>query len=362
MVIMTFHRIHRSAQNAVDRFPRGVMITQAVVMNNLSMITRHGMNIRGGDRAMSWLPYYHDMGLVGLVLAPMAGQLSVDYLSPRDFAMRPRLWTGLISRNKATLSFSPPFGYELCSKSLRPRDIEALDLSAWRVAGLGAEPIRPEPLVRFAELLSPAGFDPNAFVAGYGMAECTLAVSFSSIGKGLVTDRVDRDVLAEFQQAIPLNRRTETRPGAGKTFVNCGEPFPGFEFEIRDEHGHALPERCVGTLYVRGPSIMTGYFNDPETSAEVLSPDGWLNTGDLAYRIERDLVITGREKDMIIINARNIWPQDLEHLAECQLEVRTGDASAFAVEGPGGNDRAVLVIQCQNVTQDLPSDQRQHKI
>ena len=338
------------------RFPRGVMITPMVLMNNLSMITRHGLNVREGDRAVSWLPYYHDMGLVGMVLAPMAAQFSVDYLNPRDFAMRPRLWPGLISRNKATLSFSPPFGYELCSTRLRATDIEALDLSSWRVAGLGAEPIRPEPLVRFAAFLEPAGFDRRAFVAGYGMAECTLAVSFSSIGEGLVTDRVDREVLAEFQQAISLDARIKTMPGTGKTFVNCGEPLPGYEYNIRDEHGRPLPERCVGILHVRGPSVMTGYFNDPEASAEVLSPSGWLNTGDLAYQIDRSLVITGREKDMIIINGRNIWPQDIEHLAERQPEVRTGDASAFAVEGPGNSDQAVLVIQCHNVDKALEAD------
>ncbi|MGD8252618.1 MAG: fatty acyl-AMP ligase [Desulfobacterales bacterium] len=329
------------------RFPRGVMVTQAGVMDNLAMIVGHGMRVNPEDRAVSWLPYYHDMGLVGFVLAPMAAQRSVDYLSPRSFAMRPRLWLALMSRNRGTLSFSPPFGYELCARSLKPPDIAALDLTPWRVAGLGAEPIRPEPLARFADLLAPAGFDSRSFLAGYGMAECTLAVSFSSLGKGLVIDHVDRDLLAETHQACTCKGHTIREAAARKTLVDCGEPLPGYEVEIRNDDGLAVPERTVGALYVRGPSVMKGYFGDTDATAESLSPDGWLKTGDLAYRIGRRLIITGREKDMMIINGRNIWPQDLEVLAEGQPEVRTGDASAFAVEGCDGSDKAVLVIQCK---------------
>jgi fatty-acyl-CoA synthase len=131
------------------------------------------------------------------------------------------------------------------------------------------------------------------------------------------------------------------------SFVNCGVPLPEYEVEVRDQQGKILPERYCGTLFVRGPSVMSGYFRDPETTREVLSPDGWLNTGDLGYRIGNSLFITGREKDLIIINGRNIWPQDLEYLAEQQSEVRTGDASAFSVPGPDGEEKAVLVIQCR---------------
>ncbi len=331
------------------RFPRGVMVTQSQVMNNLHLIVRHGLGVVESDRAVSWLPYYHDMGLVGFVLAPLASQMSVDYLSPRSFAIRPKRWLALIARNRASLSFSPPFGYELCMQNLRAKDIDALDLRSWRVAGLGAEPIRPEPLQRFAELLRPTGFDARAFVAGYGMAECSLAVSFSPLGLGLRLDRVDRVQLAESDQALPADESTASRDNAAKVFVDCGQALPGYEFEIRGTHGEVVPERAIGTLFVRGPSVMRGYFDDPDATRSALAADGWLNTGDRAYRVGRRLVITGREKDMIIINGRNVWPQDLESLAETEPEVRTGDASAFAVSHEAGSEQAVLVIQCRHV-------------
>ncbi len=338
------------------RFPRGVMITQQTVMNNLSAMINYGIQLQKQDRVVSWLPFYHDMGLVGMVLAPLAAQTSVDFLSPRDFAMRPRLWLKLMSENRGTISFSPPFGYELCEQRLRPADIEALELSSWRVAGVGAEPITPEPLRRFAETLSPAGFDPNAFVAGYGMAECTLAVSFSPLGRGLIVDNIDRDHLADFQKAVPLNTAKGEVAGGVKTFVSCGEPLTGYDIQIRNEHGAVLPERQVGTLFVRGPSVMSGYFDDAEATREALSPDGWFNTGDLAYRDANSIIITGRAKDLIIINGRNVWPQDLESIAEQQPEVRTGDASAFSLPRVDGKDEAVLLIQCRNPEEAKVSD------
>jgi fatty-acyl-CoA synthase len=329
------------------RFPRGVVITQQAVMSNLRDIARHGAKIRRGDRIVSWLPYYHDMGLVGKVLVPVATQLSVDYLGTRDFAMRPRQWLQLMSKNRATISFSPPFGYELCCRRLRHEEVEKFELGAWRVAGVGAETIRPGPLDDFATLLAPAGFDRRAFVACYGMAECSLAVGFAPLGQGLERDCVDGDHLAESREAVPCGYVPGKRQGRPTTLVNCGMPLPGFEIEVRDGHDRLLPERHCGTIFVKGPSVMSGYFNDPELTAEVLSSDGWLNTGDLGYRIGESLVITGRAKDLIIINGRNIWPQDLEYLAEQQPEVRTGDASAFSVPGGDGEERAVLVIQCR---------------
>jgi fatty-acyl-CoA synthase len=335
------------------RFPRGVMVTQAQVMNNLQAIVQHGLRVQKRDRAVSWLPFYHDMGLVGFVLAPLAAQISVDYLDPRSFAMRPKRWLALISRNRATLSFSPPFGYELCMKNLKASDIAALDLRTWRVAGLGAEPIRPEPLKRFADLLRPTGFDERSFVAGYGMAECALAISFSPLGQGLQLDRVMREKLAASEQALPASEPVRPDDHFTKVFVDCGRPLPGYEFEIRNAQGDVLPERAIGTLFVRGPSVMKGYFADPVATRQVRADDGWLNTGDRAYRIGGRVVITGREKDMIIINGRNVWPQDLESLAEAEPEVRIGDASAFAVADGDGSDQAVLVIQCRNVAQVL---------
>ena len=338
------------------RFPRGVMITQKAVLSNLFAILKYGIQIRPGDRAVSWLPYFHDMGLVGLVLAPMAAQMTVDYLNTRDFAMRPRLWLTLMSQNRGTLSFSPTFGYELAARRVREKEVANFDLSAWRIAGVGAEPIRTESLERFADLLAPSGFDRRSFVPCYGMAECALAVSFSPLGQGLDVDQIDRDALAEEQKALPLHPNRGNGTASVNTFTNCGAPLPGFDVEIRDDQGQVLPERDCGTLFVRGPSVMSGYFGDLKATREVLSPDGWLNTGDLAYRVGNSIVITGREKDLIIINGRNVWPQDLEYLAEKQPEVRTGDASAFSVPGSNGEEQAVMMVQCRESDESKRAD------
>jgi fatty-acyl-CoA synthase len=324
------------------------MITQRTVMNNLANIIRNGVKVRKGDRSMSWLPYYHDMGLVGLVLSPMASQVTVDYLKTRDFGMRPRLWLTLISQNHATVSFGPPFGYELCVQRLREDTADQFDLSSWRIAGVGAETIRPEPLARFASMLAPSGFNPNAFTACYGMAECALAVSFSPLDQGVQLDLVDAEQMAESQEASPATLTAQGSPAQSKSLVKCGFALPGYDVEVRDDGGHALPERHVGTLFVRGPSVMSGYFGEEALTREVLSPEGWLNTGDLAYVVDGSIVITGRQKDLIIINGRNIWPQDMEYIAESQPEVRTGDASAFSVSAPDGDDKAVLVIECRD--------------
>lgn len=327
------------------RFPRGTMITQEAVLDNLAGILQFGVQIRRGDRFMSWLPYYHDMGLVGLILGPVISQLSVDYLGTREFAMRPRLWLNLMSRNRSTISFSPPFGYALCARRLRTSDVEKFDLRAWRVAGVGAEMIRAPWLQGFAEALQPAGFDRSAFLPCYGMAECSLAVSFAPLGQGLETDRLDADRLARERIAQPADPTAE---GKRLTeFVNCGRPLPGYVVEIRKSDGQLAAERECGVVHLRGKSVMTGYANNPEATAAALDDQGWLNTGDVGYRAGDALFITGRAKDLLIINGRNIWPQDLEYLAEQQPEVRAEDASAFSIPGEDGSEVAVLVVQCR---------------
>jgi fatty-acyl-CoA synthase len=335
------------------RFPRGVVIEQRSVMSNLAGIIRHGVKMGPGDRCFSWLPFYHDMGLVGLVLVPVAAQTSVDYLDTREFAMRPRQWLNLMTLTRATISFSPPFGYELCTRRLRPGEAGKYDLSNWRVAGVGAEMIRSETLVRFAEALAPAGFNDKAFLACYGMAECSLAISFAPLFQGHTTDCVDGDHHANCQEALPIH--TLENPGRPRCFVECGRPLPEYEVEIRNDDGAILPDRRSGTIFVRGPSVMSGYFNAPEETAAALSADGWLNTGDIGYSVDGKLIITGRKKDSIIINGRNIWPQDLEYLAEQQPEVNIGDALAFSVPGPEGEEMCVLVVQCRDSDLDRRS-------
>jgi fatty-acyl-CoA synthase len=177
------------------------------------------------------------------------------------------------------------------------------------------------------------------------MAECSLAVSFASLDRPLELDCVDGDCLARDRKAVPVASGQGGDVTRVKPFVTCGTPLPRYEIDVRDSEGRVLPDRHCGTLFVRGPSVMSGYFGDPEKTSEVLSPDGWLNTGDLAYRVSGDIVITGREKDLIIINGRNIWPQDLEYLAQAQPEVRSGDAAAFSVPGPDGAEKAVTMIE-----------------
>jgi fatty-acyl-CoA synthase len=339
------------------RFPRGVMISQETLLHNLRGIIQHGLKVRRGDRCLSWLPFYHDMGLVGQVLGSVASQLSIDYLGPREFAMRPRQWLALMSRNRGTISFGPPFGYELCERRLRQGEAEQFDLSAWRVAGVGAEMIHPDSLHRFAQALAPAGFDRKAFLACYGMAECSLAVSFAPLSEGLSVDHVDADHLAESGRALPAKALSDNNHATRRrSFVDCGSPLPDFEIEIRDKQGCVLDERHSGTIFLRGDSVMSGYFGDPDSTRAVLSPDGWLNTGDIGYRIGERLVVSGRSKDLIIINGRNIWPQDLEHLAEQQPEIRSGDALAFAAPGLDEIDIAVMVVQCRETDEQKRAD------
>jgi len=326
------------------RFPRGVVIKHRTALANLQGIISHGLKMNSEDRMMSWLPFYHDMGLVGFVLVPMAAQVSVDYLDTREFAMRPRQWLALMTQTRASISFAPSFGYDLCARRVRANDIETYDLSNWRVAGIGAEMIRPQTLEYFAEMMEPCGFDRRAFLACYGMAECTLGISFSPLRTGFTTHHIDSDRLSDNHEAVLMDE--DDTQGRGRHFVNCGVPLPNFEVEIRDDDT-VLEDWQSGVIYLRGPSVMSGYFNLPEESNHALCEDGWLNTGDIGYLVDGVLTITGRKKDLIIIHGRNIWPQDLEHVAETQPEVRAGDAVAFSAPDGEGEEMCVLMVQCR---------------
>ena len=302
-------------------------------MANAYAITHDGLKIGENDRCMSWLPLYHDMGLVGFTLVPLLTQMSVDYLATRDFARRPLMWPRLITMNGATLSYSPSFGYDLAARRIdHSSRVEGIDLSCWRAAGIGGDMIQPRVLERFAEIFGPYGFRRQAFVPSYGMAETVLAISFASADVGMQIDRIDRQRLANNNEAVPTK---SSDAKIARDFVLCGKILSRHEAEIRDENGRSLPDRRVGRIFVRGPSVMSGYFQEPEATAAVLGPDGWLDTGDLGYSIGGDLVITGRSKDLIIINGRNIWPQDLEWSVEDQLSLRRGDTAAFAYRGRG---------------------------
>lgn len=331
------------------RFPLGVAVTQRALMANVRGIARDGLGIGPEDRCTSWLPLYHDMGLVGFLLTPLVCQISVDLFATRDFARRPLLWLELITRNGGTLSYSPTFGYELCARRAQTASIDHLDLSHWRGAGIGGDMVRPEPLAAFAARFESKGFKANAFVPSYGMAETALALSFAPLGQGIRYDTLSTDRLECDQLAIAAEK------GVGRTrdFVLCGPPLPLHEVEVRSEAGAVLSERQVGRLYARGPSLMHSYFGQPEATKEVLADDGWLDTGDLGYFNGSQIVVTGRAKDLIIINGRNIWPQDLEWTAEHEVAaLRSGDVAAIAVDD-GGNERIVILVEHRPANDDV---------
>lgn len=334
------------------RFPMGVSVTQKAGMANAHSIAHDGLKVLPSespedDRCVSWLPLYHDMGLVGFFLTPMTCQLSVDLLPTREFARRPHVWLELISRNKGTLAYSPSFGFELCAKRGAREEI---DLSSWRVAGIGGDMIRPQILEQFAECFESKNFDRRAFVASYGMAETTLAISFAPLDRGIETDTIDLRHLEENNLARPVTSENDI----ARTFVLCGEALPGHEIEVRNPEGKVLPEREVGTIFIKGPSLMCGYFNRPEETHAVLSDDGWLDTGDLGYSLRGQIVVTGRAKDLIIINGRNIWPQDLEWSAEHEIAgLRSRDVAVFSLDQNGSDEEIIALVQCR-LTEEEP--------
>jgi fatty-acyl-CoA synthase len=325
------------------RHPHGVQITQAALMANLAGITGPGgLDVVEGDRATSWLPLYHDMGLIGFLFSPLSCQLSIDYLTPRDFARRPMQWLNLISHYRSSISYSPSFGYDLAVRRGAMQVPADLDLSSWRHAGIGGDMVRPDVLDRFAQTFEPKGFKRSAFIPSYGMAEVCLAITFCPGGTGMRTDTVDRTALSEAQRAEPAANPKDNQ--RARRFVVCGKVLPGHHLEVRDEAGKVLADREVGRIFVKGPSIMPGYFEEPEASAEVLSADGWLDTGDLGYTLDGEIVVTGRAKDLIIVNGRNVWPQDIEWAIEIQKVAKGGDSAAFSIDAPDGERVVVAVV------------------
>ena len=329
------------------RHPHGIQIMQRALMANLAgMCGPAGLDVVAGDRAASWLPLYHDMGLIGFLLGPLAGQLSIDYLTPRDFARRPMQWLNLISKNRCTITYSPSFGYDLVTRRGAQQVPADLDLSCWRHAGIGGDMIRPDVLDRFAQAFEAKGFKRSIFIPSYGMAEVCLAITFSPGGTGVRTDTVDRVALGERHRAVPIAEATHG--DLARRFVVCGKALPGHELVVRAADGKALGDRDVGRIFVKGPSVMPGYFGQPEASQEVLSADGWLDTGDLGYTLNGEVVVTGRAKDLIIVNGRNIWPQDIEWAVESRNVVKTGDSAAFSVDD--GHGERVIVAALARVS------------
>jgi fatty-acyl-CoA synthase len=327
--------------------PKGVLITQRAICANSFGILQHGLQFREGDRAFSWLPLYHDMGLVGFCLSPVVAQGSIDYLATSAFARRPGLWLKLMSENQCTIAYSPSFGYDLAARRAGA-DVRGLDLAQWRIAGIGGDMVRPEILEAFAEALAPAGFDRRAFLPSYGMAETTLAITFGDLDRAPRIDVVDRARYKLRRIAVPASPASRELPGRTRAFVACGRPLPGHEVVVVNDKGRPLSNREIGHILIRGPSVMAGYFANRQATDEVMSTDGFLRTGDMGYWLDGEIVITGRAKDLILLNGRNIWPQDIEWAVEQLEDVRSGDVAAFAVETDEGEDKVVVLVECRS--------------
>ncbi|MCC3860643.1 fatty acyl-AMP ligase [Pseudemcibacter aquimaris] len=337
------------------RFPHGVAVTHKSLMSNCHGIGKYGMEVQDDDRAVSWLPFYHDMGLVGMLISPIACQVSIDYLATEAFARRPMQWLKLISKNKGTMCSGPTFGYEICARRANKTDLEGLDLSSWRVAGIGADMIRPPVLETFAETFKDCGFNKNAFMPSYGLAECTLAVSFGPKLSGYDIDLVSEDVLSGEVKTVKEHKAN----GNGANYrevVDCGKPLPEYELEIRDENDNALGDREIGRVCVKGQSVMVGYYMDEEATKACLSDDGWLDTGDIGYVVDGSLFIIGRIKDLIIINGKNHWPHDIEWAVEKLPELRSGDSAAISIPGENEEEVPAILVQCRKRDEDERED------
>ena len=329
------------------RFPTGVAVTHKALLHNLYGHAE-SMDLGENDRCVSWLPWYHDMGLVGCFLSLIANQFSVDFLKPDAFARRPLAWLDMISRNKGNpVSYSPTFGYDICARRISSQSnvAERFDLSRWRLAGNGADMIRPDVMQQFVNAFAPAGFKAKAFTPSYGLAEAVLAVTVMPPGEGIRVELVEEERLSGTPRDI-------SRPARYRAIVNCGKPLPDMEVVILGENGKPRGDHQIGKVWCRGPSVMHSYFRNPEATEECLVPseDGsgnWLDTGDMGYLADGYLFIVGRAKDMIIINGKNHWPQDIEWAVEQLPGFNHGDIAAFAVETDNGEEAPAVLVHCR---------------
>lgn len=317
--------------------PKGVTITHRQLAANAHAIMVDGLKSSGEfDTGVSWLPLFHDMGLIGFVVAPLFTSVPVVFIPTSLFVRRPSVWLDAIHRHRGTITFGPNFAYALAARSVSDRLLMSWDLSCLRVAGCGAEPIQPKVLRDFGLKFAPAGFRETAFMPAFGMAEATLAVTFAPLNRVPKADRVSLSALKQ-GKAEP-NDSTESTE-----IASCGVPLRLFDVQIRNDQGQVLPDRHVGELFVRGPSIASGYFKNPEATAATFQ-DGWLRTGDLGYLVDGELYVSGRKKDLIIIHGRNYFPQDIETALTSVDGVRDAQAAAFSVFRDG-EERLVVVTE-----------------
>jgi len=320
--------------------PRGVVVTHENLMANSLAIIREGVHPTPDDHAVSWLPLYHDMGLFGFVISPIMCHMPVTLIPTLAFLKRPATWIRILSSHGGTITYAPNFGYALTTQRVRDEELAGVDLSRVRIAGCGAEPIQAETLRGFARRFASHGFRASALVPSYGMAESTLAVSFSH---GLVTEHVRASRLAE----AGIAELADPGDPAVVEAVSCGPAFAGHAVRVVDrETGAELPERRVGELRLKGPSVMPGYYQDAEATRAVFDDQEWLRTGDLGYLAASRIFVCGRLKDVIIVHGKNYYPQDIEWAASRVPGVRAGNVVAFRkpMSGAGDGREGVVIV------------------
>jgi fatty-acyl-CoA synthase len=321
--------------------PKGVMLPDRVLRANLDAIAESASLDVDEDVLVSWLPLYHDMGLVGLLTLPMSTGTALVLGAPQDFTARPSRWIEWLSDYGGTATAGPNFSYVLATRALNRAD--QLDLSRLRIALNGAEPIDPDQVEAFIEAGRRHGLRPEAVFPAFGMAEVAIAGTFPEPLSGMRTDCVDRRVLETERYAAPVEPGSE----GSRRLALLGRPVPGLEIRIVDpDSGVPLRDREVGELEIRGTSVTTGYYKRREANAELFH-DGWLRTGDLAYTLDGDLVMCGRIKDVIIVGGRNVFPEDVERAVGEVDGVRAGNVIAFGVEGGRGRETMVVVAECK---------------
>jgi 1-acyl-sn-glycerol-3-phosphate acyltransferase len=331
--------------------PKGVVLTHA---NLLANIRAMGQTIQAGseDVFVSWMPLYHDMGLIGAWLGSLYYGLPLVVMSPLTFLVRPERWLWAIHRHRATLSGSPNFGYELCLRRIADADIEGLDLSSWRLAFNGAEKVSPDTITRFQERFARYGFRPQTMAPVYGLAESSVGLAFPPLGRAPLIDRVDRAALLDKGQAQPA---APDDPKALR-FVGCGQPLPGHQIRIVDDTGHEVGDREEGRLEFRGPSTTSGYFRNPEQTQRLFH-DGWLDSGDLAYTVAGEAFLTGRVKDIIIRAGRNLHPEELEEAIGNLPGARKGCVAVFGGSDPVSGTETLVVLAETRTTDSATHEQ-----
>ncbi|WP_437513530.1 fatty acyl-AMP ligase [Sorangium sp. So ce1099] len=317
--------------------PKGVMVTHRNLSVNSHAIMFDGLRSTPEDRGVSWLPLYHDMGLIGFVIAPLYALVPVMFLPTTAFIRRPSLWLDAIHRFRGTITFAPNFAFALATRAVTDAQAGSWDLSCLRALGCGAEPIQADVLRAFLDRFRKRGLRPESILPSYGMAEATLAITFSDLEAPLTTDRVDA-------KAMQAGRARPANGGAALELVSCGRPLPCHELIIAGPDGAPLREREVGEIWVRGPSVAAGYFNEPEATKAAFG-DGWLRTGDLGYTAGGEVYLCGRSKDLIILGGKNYFPQDIERVASSVEGVRDGHCVAFSCLSASGAERAVVVAE-----------------